>query len=114
MFKSHILGCPTIVSMDPELNRYILMNEGKGFVPGYPQSMLDILGEYNIANVTGHLHKTMRGSLLSLINPSNIREQILHQVDEFVSSHLSGWSGKVIDVQEKTKEVSQLNYLCAG
>lgn len=46
-FKSHILDCPTIVSMDPELNRYILMNEAKGLVPGYPQSMLDILGKIN-------------------------------------------------------------------
>ncbi|GAB2288947.1 hypothetical protein Dimus_023253 [Dionaea muscipula] len=33
-FKSHILGCPTVVSMDPELNRYILMGESKGLVPG--------------------------------------------------------------------------------
>ncbi|GFY88755.1 brassinosteroid-6-oxidase 2 [Actinidia rufa] len=35
--------------MDPELNRYILLNEGKGLVPGYPQSTLDILGKSNIA-----------------------------------------------------------------
>ncbi|KAK9083776.1 hypothetical protein Scep_030247 [Stephania cephalantha] len=35
--------------MDPKLNRYILMNEGKGLVPRYPQSMLDILGKCNIA-----------------------------------------------------------------
>ncbi|TQD83302.1 hypothetical protein C1H46_031159 [Malus baccata] len=56
-FKSHILGCPTVVSMDPEVNRYILMNEAKGLVPGYPQSMLDILGKCNIAAVHGSTHK---------------------------------------------------------
>ncbi|KHG06695.1 Cytochrome P450 [Gossypium arboreum] len=69
LFKTHILGCPTVVSMDPELNRYILMNEGKGLVPGYPQSMLDILGKRNIAAVHGAAHKRIRGSLLSLIGP---------------------------------------------
>ena len=24
VFKSHILGCPTVISMDQELNKYIL------------------------------------------------------------------------------------------
>ncbi|KAK8953421.1 Cytochrome P450 85A1 [Platanthera guangdongensis] len=106
LFKSHILGCPTVVCMDPEINRYILMNESKGLVPGYPQSMLDILGECNIAAVTGSLHKTMRNSMLGLISPPMIRDHLLPKVDEFMSSHLSNWSDEVIDIQEKTKEVA--------
>lgn len=104
-FKSHILGCPTIVSMDPDLNRYILVNEAKGFVPGYPQSMLDILGKSNIAAVHGSAHKYMRGALLSLISPSMMRRQLLPQIDEFMRSHLSSWGNSVIDIQEKSKEV---------
>ncbi|KAK7861484.1 cytochrome p450 85a1 [Quercus suber] len=67
VFKSHILGCPTVISMDQELNRYILMNEGKGLVPGYPQSMLDVMGKTNIAAVHGSAPKFIRGSLLSLM-----------------------------------------------
>ena len=104
-FKSHILGCPTIISMDPEINRYILMNEAKGLVPGYPQSMLDILGKCNIAAVHGSTHKQMRGALLTLVSPSMIRDHLLPKIDQFMRSHLSNWDGKVIDIQEKTKEV---------
>ncbi|XP_059670473.1 cytochrome P450 85A1-like [Cornus florida] len=111
VFKSHILGCPTIVSMDPELNRYILMNEAKGLVPGYPQSMLDILGKCNIAAVHGSTHKYMRGALLALISPSMIREQLLPKIDEFMRSHLSNWDNKIIDIQEKTKEMALLSSL---
>uniref|UniRef100_I1LWV8 Uncharacterized protein n=1 Tax=Glycine max TaxID=3847 RepID=I1LWV8_SOYBN len=103
-FKSHILGCPTIVSMDPELNRYILMNEAKGLVPGYPQSMLDILGKCNIAAVHGSTHKYMRGALLSIISPTLIRDQLLQKIDQFMRAHLSNWDDKVINIQEKTKE----------
>ena len=106
LFKSHILGCPTVVCMDPEVNRYILMNEGKGLVPGYPQSMLDILGECNIAAVSGSLHKVMRSSMLALVSPSMIRAQLLPKIDEFMRSHLSNWNHKEVDIQEKTKEVS--------
>ncbi|XWS36847.1 hypothetical protein CRYUN_Cryun20dG0120900 [Craigia yunnanensis] len=107
-FKSHILGCPTVVSMDPELNRYILMNEAKGFVPGYPQSMLDILGNCNIAAVHGSTHKQMRGALLALISPTMIREQLLPKIDEFMRTFLSNWDNKVINIQEKTKEMAFL------
>ncbi|KAF3444909.1 hypothetical protein FNV43_RR14602 [Rhamnella rubrinervis] len=110
-FKSHILGCPTIVSMDPELNKYILMNEAKGLVPGYPQSMLDVLGNCNIAAVHGSTHKYMRGALLSLISPTIIRDQILPKIDEFMRTHLSDWDNKVVDLQEKTKEMALLSSL---
>ncbi|KAL7609526.1 hypothetical protein Lser_V15G12910 [Lactuca serriola] len=111
VFKSHILGCPTIVSMDPELNRFILMNEGKGILPGYPQSMLDILGKSNIAAVHGSAHKNMRGALLSLVSPSVIRDQILSKIDEFMRSHLLNWNNQIIDIQEKTKEMALLSSL---
>ncbi|KAF5457610.1 cytochrome P450 85A [Juglans microcarpa x Juglans regia] len=110
-FKSHILGCPTIVSMDPEINRYILMNEAKGLVPGYPQSMLDILGKCNIAAVHGSTHKYMRGALLALISPTMIRDQLLPKIDEFMRSHLSSWDNQIINIQEKTKEMALLSSL---
>nr|GMC62236.1 cytochrome P450 85A1 [Ipomoea batatas] len=110
-FKSHILGCPTVVSMDPEVNRYILVNEGKGLVPGYPQSMLDILGKCNIAAVHGAAHKHMRGALLSLISPSMIRYQLLPKIDEFMRSHVSTWDRKVIDIQDKTNKMAFLSSL---
>ncbi|PKA50134.1 Cytochrome P450 85A1 [Apostasia shenzhenica] len=106
LFKSHILGFPTVVCMDPDINRYILMNESKGLVPGYPQSMLDILGECNIAAVTGPLHKSIRSAMLGLINPTMIRSHLLSKIDEFMRSHLSHWNDQVIDIQEKTKEMA--------
>ncbi|XP_074298513.1 cytochrome P450 85A-like [Silene latifolia] len=105
-FKSHLLGCPTIVSTDLERNRYILVNEGKGLVPGYPESFLDILGRRNIAAVHGSTHKFMRGALLSLISPTMLAHRILPNIDEFMRSHLSNWGNHVIDIQLKTKEMA--------
>ncbi|KAK4740483.1 hypothetical protein SAY87_032415 [Trapa incisa] len=110
-FKSHILGCPTMVSMDHEINRYILMNEAKGLVPGYPQSMLDILGKCNIAAVHGSTHRYMRGALLSLVSPTMIRDQHLPKIDHFIRSHLRNWGSTTIDIQEKTKEMALLSSL---
>ncbi|PKA50367.1 Cytochrome P450 85A [Apostasia shenzhenica] len=105
LFKSHILGCPTVVCMDPELNSNMLMNEGKGLVPGYPQSMLNIMGKWNIAAVSGSLHKAIRSSMLGLISPTVIRSQHLSKIDENMRYFLCDWNGKLIDIQEKTKEM---------
>ncbi|KAK8567369.1 hypothetical protein V6N13_105341 [Hibiscus sabdariffa] len=74
LFKTHILGCPTVVCMDTELNRYILFNEGKGLIPGYPESMLNILGRRNIAAVDGVAHKRIRGSMVSLVGPLAMKD----------------------------------------
>ncbi|MBA0758249.1 hypothetical protein Gotri_021263 [Gossypium trilobum] len=97
--------------MDPELNRYILMNEAKGLVPGYPQSMLDILGKCNIAAVHGSTHKQMRGALLALISPTMIRQQLLPKIDEFMRAFLSNWDNQVINIQDRTKEMAFLSSL---
>ncbi|XP_059655668.1 cytochrome P450 85A-like [Cornus florida] len=105
VFKTHILGCPTIVSMDPDLNRYILLNEGKGLVPGYPKSVHNILGRCNITAVLGSTHKHIRGSLLSLISPSTIKDQLFPKIDKLMRIHLNNWDGKTIDIQEKTKDM---------
>ncbi|KVH92663.1 cytochrome P450 [Cynara cardunculus var. scolymus] len=97
--------------MDPEVNRFILMNEGKGFPPGYPQSMVYILGKSNIASVNGDAHKIMRGAFLSLVSPPIIRHQILPKTDAFMRTHLTNWTHQTIDIQQKTKEMAFLSSL---
>ncbi|VAH39986.1 unnamed protein product [Triticum turgidum subsp. durum] len=112
LFRTHILGCPTVACMDPELNRRMLLQgESSGLVPGYPQSMLDILGRNNIAAVHGPLHRAMWGAILGLLHPAAIRASLLPKIDAFVRSHLDGWSGCIVDVQAKTKEMTLLSAL---
>ncbi|XP_020211536.2 cytochrome P450 85A [Cajanus cajan] len=105
LFKTHALGSPMVVSLDPDVNRYILVNEAKGLVPGYPNSMREILGT-NIAEVHGATHKRIRGSLLSVIGPIAVKDRILPKVDDFMRSYLHSWDGKTIDLQEKTVEMA--------
>lgn len=92
--------------MDPELNRYILLNESEGLIPGYPQSSLDILGKRNIAAVSGKIHKKLRGSLLSLIGSPKLREQLLSKADRDMRIFLQNWDGKTVDIQQKAYDVS--------
>ncbi|XP_020209759.1 cytochrome P450 85A, partial [Cajanus cajan] len=67
--------------------------------------MRNILGT-NIAEVHGATHKRIRGSLLSLIGPTSVKDRLVPEVDEFMRSYLDNWDGKIIDLQEKTVEMS--------
>ncbi|XP_058081491.1 cytochrome P450 85A-like [Magnolia sinica] len=108
LFRTHILGCPTVICMDPELNRFILLSEGKGIVASYPKSMVHILGKFNVGSVHGVFHKTLRGAMISLVGPTMIKDQLLSKIDEFMRSHLSDWNDSIINIQDKTKEVALL------
>lgn len=109
VFKTHILGSPTIVCMDPEVNKYILMNEAKGLVPGYPKAMNNILGKNNIGAVHGSSHKILRGSLLSLIAPTIIKDSLLPKIDKTIRYIVNGLDGKTIDIEQKTEEVISIH-----
>ncbi|XP_044454623.1 cytochrome P450 85A1 [Triticum aestivum] len=112
IFRTHVLGCPTVVCMDPDLNRRMLLQgESSGLVPGYPQSMQDILGRNNIGALHGSMHRFIRGAMLGLVHPAAIRASLLPKIDAFMRSHLDGWSGSVVDIQAKTKEVTLLSML---
>ncbi|CAN6476900.1 unnamed protein product [Victoria cruziana] len=106
VFKSHILGCPTVISMDAEVNRYILMNERQGLVPGYPQSMEDLLGKWNISAVPTPIHKVMRSEILFLTNNNMIRDVLLKDIDRFMRTHLCDWGGNIVDIQEESKQMA--------
>ncbi|XP_051149270.1 cytochrome P450 85A1-like [Andrographis paniculata] len=103
VFKTHILGSPAIISMDPDLNRYILKNESKGIVPGYPKSMVDILGQ-NISTVSGDAHRIISKNLLSLVGAPAIKDNIFHNVVAHTFDFISSWDGITLDFQEKALE----------
>lgn len=86
------------------------MNEEKGLVPGYPKSMVDLVGKTNVAAVHGSAHKFIRGSLLSLIGPAAVKDHLFPYIDKFMRLFIDNWDGKTIDIQEKAIEVHIYNY----
>nr|GMC61081.1 cytochrome P450 85A1-like [Ipomoea batatas] len=103
MYKTHILGGPTVVSNDPDVNRYILMNGAKGLVPGYPKSNRDVMGKYNIAMMHGPNHKLFRGSLLSLVGTPMIRQHLLPKIEKYMKLYLQDFHGRtILDIQQET------------
>ena len=105
VFKTHLLGSPSIVSLDPEVNRFILMNENKGVVIGYPRQAIALVGQWP----SGPHHKSVRCVVMSLVGPCAIREQLLPKLYPFMQSYLSGLGGQIVDIQERTREVNRFS-----
>ncbi|KAF1889577.1 hypothetical protein Lal_00024904 [Lupinus albus] len=111
IFKTHALGSPMIVCMDPQINRYMLINESKiGLVLAHPDSIKNIIG-VNMAEVNGTVHKRIRGTLLSLIGPAAHRDGLLQKMDRCMRSFIHNWAGKTIDIQQKVRKLAFMGSL---
>ncbi|XP_060184971.1 cholesterol 22-monohydroxylase CYP90B52-like isoform X2 [Lycium barbarum] len=108
VFKSYLLGSPTIVSCDLELSRFVLQNEGKLFQSCYPKSVSDILGKYSLMIVTGDLHKKYRNIEVGLINKFKCTPDSLSNIDKLCVSLMKSWRGNPLVLL--SKEAKQFSF----
>jgi len=97
IFKTNLVGKDLIVSLDPDINHYVLQQEEKAFHIWFPESFMRLLGEENIAKVYGSLHKNTRNMIRRVFGPENLRLVLLHDMQGAVEKTLSSWhdSGSV-------------------
>ncbi|XP_010248711.1 PREDICTED: cytochrome P450 724B1 [Nelumbo nucifera] len=91
IFKSHLFGCPTIVSCDHELNMFILQNEEKLFQCSYPKPIHGILGKHSLLVVVGDVHKKLRSFALSLASTCKSKPEYLHDIEKLAISLMESW-----------------------
>ncbi len=60
VFKTRLLGQPTLFLKSPEANQFVLLNEDKYFETTWPDSVRQLLGPLSLATQTGAAHKQRR------------------------------------------------------
>nr|CAB3500459.1 unnamed protein product [Digitaria exilis] len=91
IFKTNLIGKDLIVSLDPDVNHYVLQQEEKAFHIWFPDSFMKLLGEENIARCYGSLHKNTRNLIRRVFGPENLRLVLLHDMQGAVDRCLSSW-----------------------
>ncbi|KAF8698809.1 hypothetical protein HU200_035068 [Digitaria exilis] len=91
IFKTNLVGKDLIVSLDPDVNHYVLQQEEKAFHIWFPDSFMKLLGEENIARCYGSLHKNTRNLIRRVFGPENLRLVLLHDMQGAVERCLSSW-----------------------
>ncbi|KAI5072558.1 hypothetical protein GOP47_0012664 [Adiantum capillus-veneris] len=105
VFKSCLFGRPTIVSADPELNKFILMNENKLFQCSYPSTISGILGKWSMLVQVGEAHKRMRTIALNFMSTTKLKDFFLEDIETHVLLTLRSWEdGQVLSAQEQAKK----------
>ncbi|GAV85596.1 p450 domain-containing protein [Cephalotus follicularis] len=108
LFTTHVFGEPTVFSVDPETNRFILQNEGKLFDCSYPGSISNLLGKHSLLLMKGNLHKRMHSLTMSFANSSIIRDHLLVDIDRLIRLNLESWSDRVFLMEEAKKITFEL------
>ncbi|KAI5063365.1 hypothetical protein GOP47_0021912 [Adiantum capillus-veneris] len=104
VFKTHVLGRPTVVSMDPELTKFLLSNDGK-LVQGYfPVVFRRILGP--VLTLQGDSHRALRELTNLIASSSAVQKLHVETVQEHFLTCLESWRNQadVLDAQRDCKE----------
>lgn len=107
VFKTNILGKPVIVSTDQEVNKVVLQNIGNMFVPAYPQTITEILGESSILKINGSLQKRVHALIGGFLRSPNLKARITPDIESSVKITLNFWKDQpIVYVQDEVKKVS--------
>ncbi|XP_047331929.1 taxadiene 5-alpha hydroxylase [Impatiens glandulifera] len=94
IFKTRIMGSPTVVVNGADANRFFLSNEFKLVVSAWPSSSVQLMGKNSIMEKQGESHRFIRGIISSSLNPNGL-ESIVPKICKLVQSHLDKhWDGQ--------------------
>nr|XP_019704704.1 3-epi-6-deoxocathasterone 23-monooxygenase CYP90C1 [Elaeis guineensis] len=107
VFKSHILGRPIIISTDAEVNKVVLQNDGRTFIPFYPKSIMELLGKCSILQTNGDLHKRLHGVVGGFLKSPLLKEYITKDIEKSMIQSFVNWKYKqYIYIQDEAKKIT--------
>ncbi|KAK9061180.1 hypothetical protein SSX86_018360 [Deinandra increscens subsp. villosa] len=111
VFKTHILGRPIIVSTDPDVNKVVLQNQGNVFIPSYPKSVIELLGESSILQINGGLQKRLHAIVGGFLRSPQFKARITKDIQNSVKLTLSSWMDREnprqpLYLQDETKKIT--------
>ncbi|KAJ0240764.1 3-epi-6-deoxocathasterone 23-monooxygenase CYP90C1 [Hirschfeldia incana] len=107
VFKTNIIGTPIIISTDAEVNKVVLQNHGNTFVPAYPKSITELLGENSILSINGPHQKRLHTLIGAFFRSPHLRERITRDIEASVGLTLASWSYlPVVHVQDEVKRMT--------
>lgn len=94
IFKTRLLGSPTVVVNGAEANRFFLSNEFKLVISSWPSSSVQLMGIDSIMQKQGEQHRCLRGIIASCLNSSGL-EALVPKICNTVQRHLdTHWQGQ--------------------
>ncbi|KAI3775106.1 hypothetical protein L1987_49674 [Smallanthus sonchifolius] len=107
VFKSHLFGSPTIVSTDAEVSRIVLQSDANSFVPSYPKSLTELMGESSILLINGSLHRRIHGLIGSFLKSPYLKTQVTFDMRKLLLQAMATWKeDRPVYIQDETKHIA--------
>ncbi|KAH9296897.1 hypothetical protein KI387_028579 [Taxus chinensis] len=93
VFKTRIVGHPTVVLCGPEGNRFLLSNEDKLVQASLPNSSQKLIGKYSILSKRGEEHRILRAALARFLRPQALQGYVAKMSSEIQHHIKQKWKG---------------------
>eukprot|EP01018_Ginkgo_biloba_P016325 Gb_33309 [translate_table: standard] len=109
IFKTSLMGCPTVVMTGQAGNKFLFANDCKTVVNKQPSTVSRIMGKHNLLEISGEDHRRLRGAIMSFLKPEAL-QKLVGKMDAAIQKHLDEyWKGK-----ESVKVVPLMKRLTFG
>jgi cytochrome P450 len=105
IFKTRLMGSPTVVVNGADANRFFLSNEFKLVISSWPSSSVELMGKQSIMEKHGERHRWLRGIIGTSLGYAGL-ERLVPEICNSVKLHLkTEWHGKekIISLYRSTK-----------
>ncbi|PON69094.1 Cytochrome P450 [Parasponia andersonii] len=92
IFKTHILGCPSVMLASPEAAKFVLVTHSHLFKPTYPKSKEKLIGPSALFFQQGEYHARLRKLILSSLTSPNSLQKRVADVEALAVSALESWA----------------------
>jgi retinoid hydroxylase len=90
VFKTRILGSPTVFMVGAEANQFLFANDNKYFVATWPPSTRALLGPASLATQTGSFHTSRRKLLSQAFQPRALASYV-PTIERITANYLEKW-----------------------
>ncbi|PIN16443.1 Cytochrome P450 CYP4/CYP19/CYP26 subfamily [Handroanthus impetiginosus] len=106
IFKTHVLGCPSVMLASPDAARFVLVTHSHLFKPTYPKSKENLIGPSALFFHQNEFHNRMRKLVQRSFQPGALR-RVVATIDELTLSALNSLAdGRVINTYNEMKRLS--------
>ncbi|KQK07094.1 hypothetical protein BRADI_2g33050v3 [Brachypodium distachyon] len=106
VFKSHLWGSKAVVSSDAEVSRAVLQADASAFVPWYPSSLMQLMGESSILVLGGGLQRRVHGLAGAFFKSPQLKARLTVDMQRRVADAMDAWQCHgVVRVQDEAKSI---------
>ncbi|CAK9187272.1 unnamed protein product, partial [Ilex paraguariensis] len=102
IFKTHILGCPCVMTSSPKAARIVLVSEAHLFKPTYPPSKEKMIGPEALFFHQGAYHSRLKKLVQASFLPSALTG-LVPEIEKIVLKFLPTWENCSINTLEEMK-----------